>query len=108
MKQNDTAMVSKPIRSIFEPLTPEQQAQLAHLDAIPDEEIDLTEIPELTDSWFQRAKPLSEVFPKVAEAVEQARLSQAGKASINGNGATAVPGLPERNRTAASKREPAP
>jgi len=37
------------------PLTAEQQAELAALQAMPDEEIDTSDIPPLTDSFWQNA-----------------------------------------------------
>ena len=37
------------------PLTPKQRAELARLAALPDDEIDFSDIPELDEAWFAEA-----------------------------------------------------
>ena len=40
------------------PLTENQKANIAALMAMPDKDIDCTDIPELTDEFWQTAKPI--------------------------------------------------
>ena len=40
------------------PLTEEQKAEIAKLKAMPDEDIDYSDIPPLTDEFWQNAKSL--------------------------------------------------
>jgi len=44
------------------PLTDEQKEQLKALIAMPDEQIDLSDIPELTEEFWKNAGLFSEVF----------------------------------------------
>jgi len=44
------------------PLTDEQKEQLKALAAMPDEEIDFSDIPELTEEFWKGARLFSEVF----------------------------------------------
>ena len=41
---------------LYRPLTAEQETELAALAARPDEDINLSDIPELTDKFWQNAK----------------------------------------------------
>ena len=43
-------------------LTPEQKARLAALDNIRDEDIDLSDIPPLTDEELARMKPARDIW----------------------------------------------
>ena len=48
------------VKGQIPPLTPEQKAELAALDNLSDEDIDLSDIPEITHEEFKRMKPLRE------------------------------------------------
>ena len=49
-------MIRRSIEDLHRPLTAEQKAELAALAAMPDEDINLSDIPELTDKFWQNAK----------------------------------------------------
>ncbi len=44
------------------PLSPEQREEIAALKAMPDEEIDFSDIPRLPRGWSKAAKRFEEVF----------------------------------------------
>jgi uncharacterized protein (DUF4415 family) len=47
-------------------LTPEELEQLAKLAAMPDEGIDLSDIPEMTDEmWARAVRPMVRINPRV-------------------------------------------
>lgn len=51
-------MTQKTVRYTFDtlpPMTPEREAALRRLDALPDDQIDLSDIPEWTEEDFARA-----------------------------------------------------
>jgi uncharacterized protein (DUF4415 family) len=48
------------------PFTPEQLERLAKLEAMSDEDIDLSDIPEITDEMWARAiRPMMRIDPRV-------------------------------------------
>lgn len=48
---------------------------LARLDAIKDEDIDYSDIPELDDNYFKNAVPFREYMAKKAEAEQKTEIS---------------------------------
>ncbi len=69
--------VVRTLESMKRPLSPDLIAQIEALKAMPDREIDYSDIPPLPDDFMKRAKPLAEVFPKLAAAMVEVRQARA-------------------------------
>ena len=57
MKDENTKMTRMSIDDLHRRLTPRQNAELAALAKMSDEDIDFSDIPELTDEFWKNAKP---------------------------------------------------
>ena len=62
MSEKNTKMVVFTEKEMRKPLTQEQEAEIEVLKAMPDELIDVSDIPPLPRGWAKGAKRFEEVF----------------------------------------------
>ena len=85
MKGKRTKMVVRTDEDLKKPLTAEQKRELEALDAMSDEDIDLSDIPELTDEFWAKAergrffRPVKEQVTTRVDADVLAWLKRGGK-----------------------------
>ncbi len=73
MKNESTQMVTRTMDDLKQGLSPETLAQIEALKSMPDREIDYSDIPQLPADFMRRARPIAEVFPKLAAAMKEVR-----------------------------------
>ncbi len=76
-------MVVRTIEDLKQPLSPQLLAEIEALKAMPNREIDTSDIPELPADFMRRARPIADVFPKLAAAMQEVREHRARQEAKN-------------------------